>query len=472
MTKIIMLLQGAGYEAHVVGGAVRDLLLGRLPEDYDVTTNAQPDAIIELAQANKIVVVDKLGYNFGVVLLLSDGYGIEVATYRGERYGRDAHKPEQVWYCQTLREDLARRDFTINALALDNSGNILDYFGGREDLKAKVLRTVGEAQVRFAEDGLRMFRACRFVAQLNLNYQGSLQFPLERVQGLALERVRIELEKTLLAPAVAKGLRLLGVTGLLSTSCQARVAGNVEQVALLPELEHLQALPQNPRFHCYDVWEHTLAAVAGVAPSLVLRWAMLLHDVGKGLAGVRQLTAAGQPSDHGHEQQSALLAQAILVRLGYKTSFVQRVTWLVSRHMRFAPLLLTGEKSLYHWVRKEAQSGCFRYQWELVEAFTQLVQVFLADMGATQAGKNSELMDSGIALGERVLALARQMPVHTSDLALTGGAVAAVVGTQQQVGVVLRLLLLRVQSGELPNTQAELLQATTLWHQKQQRRSF
>lgn len=466
---IMKILHTAGYEAYVVGGAVRDLMLGRTPEDYDIATSAKPEEIVRLARQHKLKVVDKLGYNFGVVMVLIGESAIEVATYRGENYGIDAHRPAEIWYCQTLKEDLARRDFTINAMALTSQGEIIDYFGGLEDLKRQVLRTVGLAEKRFAEDGLRMFRACRFIAQLGFNYAGKEQFPIARVEGLSRELICIELEKTLLAQYAAKGLDLLLTTGLLNATCKVKINGCEHKISLLPELKHLDGLRQNPQFHCYDVWQHTLAALKLTPQTLTLRWAILLHDVGKGLPCVRKMNAAGQPSDHGHERQSALLTKNILSRLGYKTAFIKRVTWLVAKHMRFAPMLITGEDRLWHWVRTEAQSGEFRSQQEMVEAFEQLVQIFLADMGATNAAANTQLMEAGQELGRKVVAIARQMPVHTSDLDISGVEIGAILLNKGLIGRVISVLLERVQAGNLSNTKEELAKAVRRWRWRQER---
>ena len=273
---------------------------------------------------------------------------------------------------------MSRRDFTVNAMALDQSGNVYDYHGGRQDLQQKILRTVGDAPARYQEDALRMYRACRFVGQLGFDYvqrQGagpafgqpqtpyylpqSYSFPVSRSAGLSLERVRTELDKLLLGKWAGKGLMLMMATGLAAGRCRVREQGTYREIDVLPELEHLAGLPQNQRFHCYDVWEHTLAAVDNSPRQLAIRWALLLHDVAKGLPGIRRLNKEGQPSDHGHEAESAVMAEVILSRLRYPAPFVQRVVWLVSRHMRFAPMLVTGERTLLRWLRSEAAGGNF-----------------------------------------------------------------------------------------------------------------
>lgn len=170
INRILTLLTEQGFAAYVVGGAVRDLLLGKTPGDFDVATSARPESVISILEPAGFTVVGELGQNFGVVVVHRDGQTVEIATFRGEAYGGDAHKPEQVWYCDDLEADLSRRDFTVNAMALDQSGNVYDYHGGRQDLQQKILRTVGDAPARYREDALRMYRACRFVGQLGFDY--------------------------------------------------------------------------------------------------------------------------------------------------------------------------------------------------------------------------------------------------------------------------------------------------------------
>lgn len=508
IVQLLSALTAAGQEAYVVGGAVRDLLLGLTPGDYDVTTSARPEQVCEIAGRNGWKVVDKLGRNMGVVVVVVDGHGVEVATFRGERYRTDVHRPAEVWFCDNLQDDLSRRDFTVNAMAMDLAGRIYDYYGGRQDLKRRVLRTVGDPRRRYAEDALRMYRACRFVAQLDFTYvedgdtpdgvrwdydpaqpladnlrRGAAEaaafeaetgmpygfgmpgtpyflrkryvFDTSRCRELSLERVRTELEKMLTAKAAGKGLMLYVATGLSDCSCRIREGGRDTCVPVLPELRHLVNLHQNPRYHCYDVWEHTLQAVDNGPRDLILRWALLLHDAAKGLPGVRGVNKEGQPSDHGHEKESAELAQGIFSRLGYARPFVKRAVWLIANHMRFAPMLIAKKNTLYRWVRSEAASGRFRNEAELAEAYAQVAAVFLADMGATWSGiRQDPVLDDGRALAREVVHIAAaEMPVHTSDLALSGSDVQGLLPPQSPltVGEALQYLLRRVQSGGAAN---------------------
>ena len=467
---ILHILEKAGYEAYVVGGCVRDSILGRSPDDWDITTSAKPEQVKALFHRT----VDT-GLQHGTVTVLMEKEGYEVTTYRVDGEYEDGRHPKEVTFTASLEEDLKRRDFTINAMALDRFGKVYDYHGGRQDLQQKILRTVGDAPARYREDALRMYRACRFVGQLGFDYVqmqgagpafGQPHTPYYLPQ-LSLERVRTELDKLLLGKWAGKGLMLLLATGLAGGRCRVREQGAYREIDVLPELEHLAGLPQNQRFHCYDVWEHTLAAVDNSPRQLAIRWALLLHDVAKGLPGIRKLNKEGQPSDHGHEAESAVMAEAILSRLRYPAPFVQRVVWLVSRHMRFAPMLVTGERTLLRWLRSEAAGGTFKDSHAMTAAFEQLVAVFLADMGATHAGKNAELMAEGRALGTAVLELARsKMPVHTKDLAISGHDVLALLEDKSRIREAMRYLLQRVQSTDLPNERSALEAAIIGWQKR------
>ena len=550
--KTLQILNAAGYEAYVVGGAVRDMLLGIEPGDFDITTNARPEQIASVLRAAGYTLAENLGENFGVVVAVTEGHALEIATFRNERYayGQDAHRPAEVWFCDTLQEDLSRRDFTVNAMAMDSFGKLYDFFCGQEDLKAKLLRAVGNPKQRFAEDALRMYRACRFVSQLDFTYvegndtaadvlgeydeeqtveqnlrsamikagkpvpadmktmgpdaqlTGSLDgngfgqpgtkyylqkryvFDISQCRNLSLERVKTELDKMLLGKAAGKGLALFLSSGLANAQCRVRDKGTETFVDVLPELAHLPGLPQNIRFHCYNVWEHTLAAVDKSPRELVLRWALLLHDVAKGLPGVRGTTPDGYPNDHGHEQKSSEMAETILTRLRYPRPFVRRVRWLVAKHMRFAPMMIHKNNTLLRWIRSEAVGGTFRTEKEMAEAFAQLTEVFLTDMGATWAGVLQEpVMEEGRRLGEEAVRIARdRMPVHTSDLKVSGDEMQKLIERECPVhnrnmneqeethnnskpqrtvstGEAMKYLLARVQSGSIPNERKALLRA-------------
>ena len=476
--KILNALESKSYQAYLVGGSVRDLLLNKEPNDYDITTSALPEQVLAICREQDWHTVANLGNNFGCVVAVVDQEAVEITTFRNESYGQDAHKPDKIWYCTTLQEDLSRRDFTINAMALDLRGQLYDFYGGLADLKAKIIRTVGQATKRYQEDALRMFRACRFVGQLGFTYvqeDGCLPpfgmentpyylpqnftFPVDNCTGLSLERVRKEIELLLVSPHAGRGLMLMAATGLMAASCRVKENGCFSQVPILPELCHLVGLHQNPRYHYYDTWEHTLNALDNSPQDLEIRWATLLHDMGKGLPGIRNINPEGQPTDFGHEAQSATMTVKIMERFRYPSNFSRLVIWLVAQHMRFGPMLHTKDRALLHWVRTEALSGAFRNQEELVHGYTQLVKVFLADMGATNAKNNPQIMAEGKLLGQQVIQLAAgQMPIVPNDLDIRGRDLLSLV-SQKQLPATLSYLLHRVQSGNLPNEKNTLLTA-------------
>lgn len=456
--KVLRLLEESGFRAFVVGGAVRDFLLGRVPREYDVATDARPEALLRLAEKFHLKAYPK-GAAFGVVSFLVDGMEIEVTTFRAEVYGADAHRPAKVDFLSRLEEDLARRDFTVNAMAFDRQGHLYDPFGGREDLARGILRAVGDPDERFREDALRPFRACRFAAEYGFHVEESTRAAIvrarDRVAGLSVERVRDELERILLSPYPARGFALLRETGLLEVKCRARAAGKEEAVPVLPELARLYGVPQNPRYHACDVWEHTMRVVEAVPPEITLRWAALLHDIAKGMPGVRTLNKRGELADYRHEQVGSLMAREILTRLRVGSLCARRVVWLVRHHMTFPP---AKEASVIRWLRRFARD--FKDRWELRDAVAQLLVLRGADLRGGKVRPEERLAENERlrVLIEEILA---RVPFYPADLAVSGREVARYVGEGPQVGKILGDLLRRVQEGNLPNEPEALVRALT-----------
>ncbi|MCF0155252.1 MAG: CCA tRNA nucleotidyltransferase [Veillonella sp.] len=410
-------LNQAGYEAFIVGGAVRDVLMHRKPHDIDIVTSARPDDVIQVMTDAGAKTSGLVGKSFGVVVVQFQGKSYEVATYRSETYGADSHRPESITYADSLEDDVKRRDFTVNGMAMDKEGRIIDLVGGQRDLKKKRLVTIGDPVERFREDALRLFRACRFVAKLDFLPDKALLEAMpkafDRVSGLSLERVRQELDRMLLEPAVAKGLDVFVQSGLCSCQCQVNENGQLRQVDILPELAHLVDLPQEKQFHEFDGWYHTLAAVAHTPADLTLRWGALLHDVGKGMPGIRGCHN-GRITDRGHDQLGAKMALEALLRLGYSQKFAQRVAWIVESHMRFHFFAQHDEANAKKWLRQEVHSGQYRSTAELQEAFSQLTQVCAADILA--CGKTYASTEGNDAFGRYMVDVAESMPVNSKDL--------------------------------------------------------
>ena len=297
--KIINVLQSAGYEAWAVGGCVRDSILHREPDDWDITTSARPEQVKVLFHRT----VDT-GIQHGTVTVLMDRVGYEVTTYRIDGEYEDSRHPKEVTFTASLQEDLRRRDFTINAMAYNEEAGLVDIFGGIEDISKKVIRCVGDAKERFTEDALRMMRAVRFSAQLGYDIEEATRLAIcelsQTLEKISAERIRTELLKLLVSPH-PEMLRICRETGMTAV--------------FLPEFDQMAQTVQNNPHHCYDVAEHTIQALIHSAPEKTLRLALLFHDMGK--AKTRTTDQDGVDHFHGHSEVSAELARTILRRLKF-----------------------------------------------------------------------------------------------------------------------------------------------------------
>lgn len=461
--EILCALTRGGFEAYLVGGCVRDLLMGRVPHDWDMTTSARPEETEEVLQKAGFHTIGGSGRRFGTVIVAAHGKNYEVTTYRSESYGQDSHRPESVAFADTLDEDLARRDFTMNAIAMNADGEIKDPFGGRKDISGKRLVTVGDAETRFSEDALRLFRACRFLGQLDLMADKSLvrgmpaAFP--RVAGLSLERVKSEVDRLLVTPHAGRGLDLLVRTGLCEMSCRVRENGTDTPVAILPELSHLVDLPQMKQFHKYDAWYHTLAVVEASPADRITRWAALLHDVGKGMPGVRRVEGE-KITDYGHDNTGAEMTEILLKRWRFPRKEVQLITFLVANHMKFHYFANVETANVVKWVRRLARERTFPSQEELVDAVRRLTDVCKADI--IGCGRPFSATEGHAAFGACMENLARAMPVSPKELHYDSRTTEALCGCE---AAGMQNLLSRVQAGELPNT-ADALAAAAVHYRK------
>ncbi|MBY8879126.1 CCA tRNA nucleotidyltransferase [Actinacidiphila acidipaludis] len=317
----------AGFQLALVGGSVRDTLLGRLGNDLDFTTDARPADVLKILRPWADAVWE-VGIAFGTVGGMKDGFQVEVTTYRSEAYDRTSRKPE-VSYGDTIEEDLVRRDFTVNAMAVAlPDTHFVDPYGGLDDLAARVLRTPGTPEASFSDDPLRMLRAARFAAQLDFEVApevvAAMTAMADRIAIVSAERVRDELNKLLLSEHPRKGLRLLVDTGLADR--------------VLPELSALR-LERDEHFRHKDVYEHSLTVLEQAidletdGPDLVLRLAALLHDIGK--PKTRRFESDGRVSFHHHEVVGAKLVKARMTQLKYPNDMIKDVSRLVELHLRF-----------------------------------------------------------------------------------------------------------------------------------------
>ena len=419
---ILTRLEQAGYQAFAVGGCVRDTLLGRTPGDWDITTSALPQQVMALFDAVPT------GIAHGTVTVRLEGRGFEVTTFRGDGPYLDGRHPSGVVFTRHLEEDLARRDFTVNAMAMDLRGRITDPFGGREDLQRRLLRCVGDPERRLQEDALRILRALRFAAVLGFSVEpetaAALVHQAHRLDLIAPERVSHELQRLLTGAYVGPVLRQFAPV----------------LAAVLPEIRPLMGFDQHSPHHRYDVWEHTVRSVEIIPPQPVLRWTMLLHDVAKPQCFT--LDEQGKGHFYGHDAQGAAMAEEILRRLRLPRRDTERIVLLIREHMRqIAPT----EKSVGRALHRLGP-----------EALEQLLAVQRADRLATGTG-DTELLDKIQALLEKLLAeercfTLRQLAVNGRDLMALGLAGPA-------VGRMLQQLLAQVLDGTLPNDHAALLDA-------------
>lgn len=333
-------LRGAGHQAYFNGGCVRDLLLGREPLDYDVCTDALPERVQQLFADTTAV-----GARFGVILVREGNAEVEVATFRSDIGYSDGRHPDRVEFSRRPEEDVRRRDFTINGLLMDpESGEVLDFVGGRADLAAHIVRAIGDPGQRFAEDKLRMVRGVRFAARFGNEIESATFTAIRKlapqVMDVSAERLRDELTRILTEGAARRGFELLEEAGLLAV--------------LLPEIARMRGVEQPPQFHPEgDVWIHTRMMIekldAGASPTLA--WGVLLHDVGK----PPMFTPPAGPNDRirfdKHVEVGTVMAQEICRRFRYSTEDTEQVAALVANHLRFKDVFQMRASTLKRFVR-------------------------------------------------------------------------------------------------------------------------
>ena len=425
---ILQTLNSAGHEAYLVGGCVRDLLRGVEPHDWDICTSALPEET-ERCFADRRVI--ETGLKHGTVTVLEEGEPYEITTYRTEGPYSDSRRPDFVRFVPGLEEDLARRDFTMNAIAMDLQGNLRDPYGGVDDIKAGLIRCVGEPGHRFQEDGLRVMRALRFAAVFGYEIEEQTaetghenRAMLNRV---AEERINVELHKLLVGKDAGNVLRQYP-----DVFCQ-----------FWPELGPLVTLEQHNPWHCWGGWGHTIHAVEAAPADVTLRLAMLLHDIGK--PACKSTDEQGIDHFYGHPAVSAQMADEMLRALKFDNKTQERVLLLVERHDIQMP---PRSQVIRRWLNQLGP-----------EAFFQLLEVKRADnMGQMPEKVKDRLteLDEIKAKAERILA--ERQCLTLKDLAVNGrDVIAAGIEPGPEVGRVLEGLLERVLRGKTANTREALL---------------
>ena len=421
----IDLLENAGFAAYAVGGCVRDACLGLTPHDYDLCTSALPQETEAVFRAYRLVLA---GEKHGTVTVITEDGPVEITTFRTEGGYRDNRHPDWVEFLPEIEGDLARRDFTVNAMAYSPKRGFADPFGGRADLENHILRAVGDPVTRFQEDSLRILRGVRFAARFGLtpeeNTLNAMLSQRHLMEQLARERVFDELCKLL---PVAKAEDIARFAPLLA--------------AVIPELAPMVGFDQCSPHHAYDLITHTAHVVEGVPPTLPLRWAALLHDTGKVTTFTRDATGRGH--FYGHARDSAVMADDILRRLKAPTALREEVVTLIGRHMT----RLQPERKL---LRRQVS----KFGFPMVEAMLSLQE---ADMGSKGTGEND-----GSAVFSEVRELLAELKAEDAclglkDLAVNGNDLMALGYRGKAIGTCLNALLEQVVDERMPNEKKALL---------------
>ena len=423
----INLLQSAGFEAYAVGGCVRDSLLGKTPNDWDITTSAKPEDM-------KSVFADfhciDTGIKHGTVTVVIDGEPLEITTFRLDGEYEDNRHPKSVTFTSDLGADLGRRDFTVNAMAYSKKTGTVDLFGGQNDLKNKIIRCVGDPDRRFNEDALRILRALRFASALDFEIEEKTAQSLLKNCAL-LENISEErIAKELLKLVCGKGAK--------------RILTDFAPVLfeILPELQPMYKNSHDNPHHCYDIYEHTLIAVESIDPEPTLRFAMLLHDCGK--PAVKKFDENGVAHFYGHQRISAEISAQILARLKVSNKFRDEILFLVSNHDRWE--LYENTEKMPRYLSKFGLDGVLK-----------LLKVMRADVLA-QSPEYRYRLDQIADAEEIAKNLAEQKPCLSLRELQINGRTLMDIGIPQgrKLGAVLAQLLDEVIDGVTKNTQEAL----------------
>lgn len=423
----INLLQSAGFEAYAVGGCVRDSLLGKTPNDWDITTSAKPEDM-------KSVFADfhciDTGIKHGTVTVVIDGEPLEITTFRLDGEYEDNRHPKSVTFTSNLGADLGRRDFTVNAMAYSKKTGTVDLFGGQNDLKNKIIRCVGDPDRRFNEDALRILRALRFVSALDFEIEEKTAQSLLKNCALLGNISEERIAKELLKLVCGKGAK--------------RILTDFAPVLfeILPELQPMYKNSHDNPHHCYDIYEHTLIAVESIDPEPTLRFAMLLHDCGK--PAVKKFDENGVAHFYGHQRISAEISAQILARLKVSNKFRDEILFLVSNHDRWE--LYENTEKMPRYLSKFGLDGVMN-----------LLKVMRADVLA-QSPEYRYRLDQIADAEEIAKNLAAQKPcLSLSELQINGRTLMDIgIPQGRKLGAVLAQLLDEVIDGVTKNTQEAL----------------
>ncbi len=424
--ELLEKLNKAGFEAYYVGGCVRDMLMNRTPHDIDITTNAQPEEIMDVFSDYHVI---PTGIKHGTVTVMLCGTPYEITTYRIDGEYTDMRRPDSVRFTSCLEEDLIRRDFTMNAIAMNSEGGITDPFGGARDIENGIIRCAGEPEKRFTEDALRILRCVRFVSKLGFVVDPMTADAVHRLKGgldfVARERVRVELDGIICGEACV----------------QAMLEFSDVILQIIPEFQPCIDFQQHSPYHRYDVWEHIVRAVSGApCTSPLLRRTMLFHDIGK--PQCFSCDERGIGHFKGHAKASAVLAEDIMQRLRYDNSSIRNVTELINAHSD----KITSEKQVRRMLSRMGE-----------ELFFDLLEVKKADNSAKRdfVVKETEEFDEIARTARRILD--ENACMKLSQLAVDGNDMLSLGFKGREVGQILNRLLELAVDGEIENEREVML---------------
>lgn len=435
--KLLDMLEAAGYEAYIVGGCVRDSIMGFTPHDFDVTTSALPEETERVFAGMKLI---ETGLKHGTVTVLSDGVPVEITTYRVDGEYLDSRRPESVRFTRSLKEDIARRDFTMNGIAYSPKRGLFDEFGGAEDISRSIIRCIGDPEKRFREDALRILRGLRFAASLGFEIEESTAKAMldsrELLRNISAERVFSELS----------GL----MTGRNSDRNIRRIFSRFRDIfaVIIPELRDCFDFEQHSKYHFLDVYEHSIMAAENAARitkggenRLALTLAMLLHDIGKPKCFSR--SEDGEGHFYGHAKISADIADEVLRRLRCSNALRERVYTIIKYHDM---QMMNSDRLIKRHLAKFGE-----------QTYCDIALAHAADDLAKHSAYRGR-GDSYFGIIEQVHRLAAESCFTMKSLAVDGKALSGLIPPSPEMGKVLRYLLNGVMDGKFPNEREFLLQ--------------
>ncbi len=429
---IIEMLQNSKYDAYIVGGCVRDILLNTTPHDWDICTSALPNEVMHVFKNEKII---ETGLKHGTVTVIKNDIPFEITTFRTESGYTDNRRPDTVNFVSNISQDLLRRDFTINAMAYNSDKGLVDLFDGQSDIKNKIIKTVGNSDTRFNEDALRILRALRFASQLKFNIDSdtsrSIHNNKQLLNNIAAERIWAEFKKILTGKQFVKILREY-----------------VDVISVfIPQIGKMKGFNQQNPYHCYDVWEHTLHALEYSPDDIIIKLAVLFHDIGK--PETFSVGDNGVGHFYGHPKVSRQITENIFIKLKVDNNTKNQVLTLVENHDN---IINASEKSVKKNIQRLGSRKMFR----------NLIYVKMCDVRGQSkliSEKRIKYLEQLLKIEER-LASENQLILSVKELDINGNDIIALgISQGEQVGHVLKKLLKLVMDNKIKNTHSHLVNA-------------